>query len=117
MPQITLVDAGTDYDLFERLLAQSKGTVNVQTAAEIAASILPRTCCIRAISYPDIAPNTGTSLLIKDNTLTQIKRLDASDLETFRSESGDGSNKIPLLNIKLRGGAANSLVDVEIVTA
>jgi len=116
MPQITLVSSAVDYDLYERLVAQAAGTTTVQTAAQILASILSRTCQCRNIKYPNIAPNnTGSTLIVKDANGNELTRMGLDD--AYLVNSGDGANKIPLLGILLRSDVNNALVDIEVEVA
>lgn len=114
MPQITLPDKTLYYDLYERLVAQSLGVTTDQSVAA-ATSILPRSCQVRNIFFPDLSPNTGV-LIIKDRTDSELTRLDPDD--AYPIISGSGANNIPLIGIKLRAsGVDNSLVDIDVVVA
>jgi hypothetical protein len=103
------------YDLYERLVAAKAGVTTVQTAAQIDASILPRSCRLRNIHYPNVSPNTtsGSPLIVKDLTGSEITRIDPGQayLEDSRM------NNIPLVGVGLNAPVNNALVDVVVEIA
>lgn len=110
MPQLTLPSNSVDYDLYERLVAQSLGVTTVQSTAA-ATSILPRSCKLLNIHFPDVAPNSGAGpLLVKDALGSELTRLDVDDAYQFESTLND----VFLIGRKLRAPANNALVDIDI---
>lgn len=111
MPQLTLVLLNTDYDLYERTVAYSKGvTTDQSTAAKT--SNLPRSCGFRNISYPNIAPNntSGNPLILKDANASEIARIDPGQNYTVNSNL----NNIPIIGILVNAPVNGALVDLEL---